>query len=129
MLSEILKNCDDLSDIMNHTEPTVWKFFTILPCNKNQLLPFRRSFDFDWKTLLYGSDAALTTSDNSVLRLILITSIFMFMQNKSSHLHQSQLTELIDSHSRSSELVRIMNKFGVGMSHDTMSGDIVKAIF
>ena len=34
MLSEVLKNCDDLSDIsfsdiMNHIEPTVWKFFTI----------------------------------------------------------------------------------------------------
>ena len=52
----------------------------------------------------------------------------MFMQNKSSHLLQSQLTEL-DSHSRSSELVRIMNKFGVGMPCDTMSCDIVKAIF
>ena len=52
MLSEILKICDDLSDIsfsdiMNHIEPTVWKFFTILPCNyKNQLFTFRRSFDF-----------------------------------------------------------------------------------
>ena len=52
----------------------------------------------------------------------------MLMQNKSSHLLQSQLTELIDSHSRSSELVRIMNKFGVGMSRDTMSHDMVKAI-
>ena len=52
----------------------------------------------------------------------------MFMQNKSSHLLQSQLTELIDSHSRSSELVRIMNKFGVGVSRNTMSRDIVKAI-
>ena len=104
MLSEILKICDDLSDIMNHIEPTVWKFFTILPCNyKNQLFTFWRSFDFDWKTLLFGSDAAFTTFDNSVLRLILITSIFMFMQNKSSHLLQSQLTELIDSHSRSSQ--------------------------
>ena len=50
------------------------------------------------------------------------------MQNKSSHLLQSQLTELIDSHSRPSELVRIMNKFGVGVSRDTMSRDIVKAI-
>ena len=135
VLSEILKICDDLSDIsfsdiMNHIEPTVWKFFTILPCNyKNQLFTFWRSFDFDWKTLLFGSDAALTTFDNSVLRLILITSIFMFMQNKSSHLLQSQLTELIDSHSRSSELVRIMNKFGVGVPCDTMSCDIVKAIF
>ena len=109
---------------MNHTEPTVWKFFTILPCNKNQLLTFRRSFDFDWKTLLYGSDAALTAFDNSVLRLILITSIFMFMLNKSSHSLQSQLTELIDSHSRSSELVRIMNKFCVGLSRDTISRDI-----
>ena len=126
MLSEILKISDDLSDIsfsdiMNHIEPTVWKFFTTLPCNyKNQLFTFRRSFDFDWKTLLFGSDAALTTFDNSVLRLILITSIFMFMQNKSSHLLQSQLTELIDSHSRSSELVRIMNKFGVGVPRDTI---------
>ena len=134
MLSEILKNCDDLSDIslsyiMNHTEPTVWKFFTILSFNKNQLLTFRRSFDFDWKTLLYGSDTALTTFDNSVLRRILITSIFMLMQNKSSHLLQSQLTELIDSHSRSSDLVRIMNKFGVVVPLDTMSRDIVKAIF
>ena len=53
----------------------------------------------------------------------------MFMQNKSSHLLQSQPTELIDSHSRSSELVRIMNKFGVGVSRDTMSRDIVNAIF
>ena len=52
----------------------------------------------------------------------------MFMQNKSSHLLQSQLTELIDSHSRYSELVRIMNKFGVGVSSDTMRRDIVKAI-
>ena len=52
----------------------------------------------------------------------------MFMQNKYSHLLQSQLTELIDSHSRSSELVRIINKFGVGVSRDTMSRDIVKAI-
>ena len=134
MLSEILKNCDDLSDIsfydiMNHIEPTVWKFFTILSFNRNQLLTFRRSFDFDWKTLLYGSDTALTTFDNSVLRRILIISIFMSMQNKSSHLLQSQLTELIDLHSRSSELVRIMNKFGVGVSRDTMSRDIVKAIF
>ena len=123
MLSEILKNCDDLSDIsfsdiMNHIEPTVWKFFTISSFDKNQLLTFQRSFDFDWKTLLYGSDTALTTFDNSVLRLILITSVFMFMQNKSSHLHQSQPTELIDSHSRYSELVRIMNKFGVGVSRD-----------
>ena len=42
---------------------------------------------------------------------------------------ETQLTELIDSHSRSSELVRIMNKFGVGMPCDTMSCDIVKAIF
>ena len=63
MLSEILKNCYDLSDIsfsdiMNHTEPTVWKFFTILSFDKNQLLTFQRSFDFDWKTLLYGSDTA-----------------------------------------------------------------------
>ena len=115
-LSEILKNCGDLSDIMNHIEPTVWKFFTILSFDKNQLLTFQRSFDFDWKTLLYGSDTALTTFDNPVLRLILITSVFMFMQNKSSHLLQSQPTELIDSHSRSSELVRIMNKFGVGVS-------------
>ena len=103
MLSEILKNCDDLSDIsfydiMNHIEPTVWKFFTILSFNKNQLLIFRRSFDFDWKTLLHDSDTALTTFDNSVLRRILITSIFMFMQNKSSHLLQSQLTELINFH-------------------------------
>ena len=53
----------------------------------------------------------------------------MFMQNKSSHLLHSQPTELIDSHSRSSELVRIMNKFGVGVSRDTMSRDSVKAIF
>ena len=133
MLSEILKNCDDLSDIsfsdiMNHIEPTVWNFFTILSLNKSQLLTFQRSFDFDWKTLLYVSDTALTTFDDSVLRRILITSIFMFMQNKSSHLLQSQLTELIDSHSRSSELVRIMNKFGVGVSRDMMSRDIVKAI-
>ena len=35
MLSDILKNCDDLSDIsfsdiMNHIESTVWNFFTIL---------------------------------------------------------------------------------------------------
>ena len=52
----------------------------------------------------------------------------MFMQNKSSHLLQSQLTEVINSHSRSSELVRIINKFGVGVSHDTVSRDIVKAI-
>ena len=52
----------------------------------------------------------------------------MFMQNKSSHLLQSQLTELIDSHSRSSGLVRILNKFGVGVSHDTVRHDIVKAI-
>ena len=134
MLSEILKNCDDLSDIsfsdiMNHIEPTVWKFSTTLSFDKNQLLTFQRSFDFDWKTLLYGSDTALTTFDNSVLRLILITSVFMFMQNKSSHLLQSQPTELIDSHIRSSELFRIMNKFGVGVSRDTMSRDIVKAIF
>ena len=105
MLSEILKNCDDLSDIslsyiMNHIEPTVWNFFTILSFNKSQLLTFQRYFDFDWKTLLYVSDTALTTFDNSVLRQILITSIFMFMQNKSSHLLQSQLTELTDSHSR-----------------------------
>ena len=104
MLSEILKNCDDLSDsfsdIMNYIEPTVWTFFTILSFDKNQLLTFQRSFDFDWKTLLYGSDTALTTFDNSVLRLILITSVFMFMQNKSSHLLQSQPTKLIDSHSR-----------------------------
>ena len=118
MLSEILKICDDLSDIMNHIEPTVWKFFTISSFDKNQLLTFQRSFDFDWKTLLYGSDTALTTFDNSVLRLILITSVFMFMQNKSSHLLQSQPTELIDSHSRYSELVRIMNKFGVGVSRE-----------
>ena len=52
----------------------------------------------------------------------------MFMQFKSSHLLQSQLTELTDSHNRYSELVRIMNKFGVGVSSDTMSRDIVKAI-
>ena len=52
----------------------------------------------------------------------------MFMQNKYCHLLQSQLTELIDSHNRSSELVRIMNKFGVGVSRDTMSRDIVKAM-
>ena len=69
MLSGILKNCDDLSDIsfsdiMNHIEPTVWKFFTISSFDKNQLLTFQRSFDFDWKTLLYGSDTALTTFDN-----------------------------------------------------------------
>ena len=133
MLSGILKNCDDLpdisfSDIMNHIEPTVWNFFTILSFDKSQLLTFQRSFNFDWKTLLYVSDTALTTFDDSVLRKILITSIFMFMQNKSSHLLQSQLTELIDSHSRSSELVRIMNKFGVGVSRDTMSHDTVKAI-
>ena len=132
MLSEILKNCDDLSDIslsyiINHIEPTVWNFFTI-SFNKSQLLRFQRYFDFDWKTLLYVSDTAFTTFDNSVLRKILITSIFMFMLNKSSHLLQSQLTELIDSHSRYSELVRIMNKFSVGMSSDTMSHDIVKAI-
>ena len=42
----------------------------------------------------------------------------MFMQNKSNHLLQSQPKELIDSHSRYSELVRIMNKFGVGVSRD-----------
>ena len=46
MLSEILKNCDDLSDIslsyiMNHIEPTVWNFFTILSFNKSQLLTFQ----------------------------------------------------------------------------------------
>ena len=52
----------------------------------------------------------------------------MFMQNKYSHLLQSQLTELIDSHSRSSELVRLMNKFGVGVSRDRMSRDIAKVI-
>ena len=45
MLSEILKNCDDLSDvrffdIMNHIEPTVWNFFTILSLSKSQLLTF-----------------------------------------------------------------------------------------
>ena len=113
---------------MNHIEPIVWNFLTILSLNKSQLLTFQRSFDFDWKTLLYVSDTALTTFDDSVLRRILITSIFMFMQNKSSHVLQSQLTEVIDSHSRSSELVRIMNKFGVGVSRDTMSRDIVKAI-
>ena len=38
MLSEIVKNCDDLSDIsfsdtMNHT---VWNFFTILSFDKSQ---------------------------------------------------------------------------------------------
>ena len=115
MLSEILKNCDDLSDIsfsdiMDHIEPTVWNFFTVLSLNKSQLLTIQRYFDFDWKTLLYVSDTSLTTFDDSVLRRIPITSTFMFMQNKSSHLLQSQLTGLIDSHSRSSELVRIMNK-------------------
>ena len=113
---------------MNHNEPTLWNFFTILSFNKSQLLTFQRYFDIDWKTLLYVSDTALTTFDNSVLRQILITSIFMFMQNKSNRLLQSQLTELTDSHSRYSELVRIMNKFGVGVSSDTMSCDIVKAI-
>ena len=113
---------------MNHIESTVWNFFTILSLNKSQLLTFQRSSDFDWKTLLYVSDTALTTFDGSVLRQILIISIFMFMQNKSSHLLQSQLTELIDKHSRSRELVRTMNKFGAGVSHDTMSHDIVKAI-
>ena len=118
-MSHLLKNCDDLSDItfsdiMNHIEPTVWNFFTILSLPKIQLLTFKRSFDFDWKTSLYVSDTALT--------------IVMFMQNKSSHLLQSQLTELIDSHSRSSELARIVNKFGVGVSRDAMSRDIVKAI-
>ena len=113
---------------MNHIEPAVWNLFTILSFDKSQLLTFKRSFDFDWKALLYFSDTALTTFDDSVLRKILITSIFMFMQNKSSHLLQSQLTELIDSHNRSSELVRIMNKFGVGVSRDTMSHEIVKAI-
>ena len=113
---------------MNHIEPTVWNLFTIVSFDKSQLLTFQRSFDFDCKTLLYVSDTALTTSDDSALRKILITSIFMLKQNKSSHLLQSQLTELIDSHSRSSELVRIMNKFGVGVSRDTMSHDIVKAI-
>ena len=47
MLSEILKICDDLSDIsfsdiMNHIEPTVLKFFAILPCNyKINCLHFR----------------------------------------------------------------------------------------
>ena len=133
MLSEILKHYDDLSDIslsymMNHIEPTLWNFFTILSFNKSQLLTFQRYFDIDWKTLLYVSDTALTTFDNSVLRQILITSIFMFMQNKSSHLLQSQLTELTDSHSRYSELVRIMNIFGVGVSSDTMSRAIVMAI-
>ena len=131
-LSEVLKNCDELSDItfsdiMNHIEPTVWNFFTILSLNKIQPSTFQRSFDFDWKTLIYVSDTALTTFD-LVLRRILITSISMFMQNKSSYLLQSQLTELIDSQSRSSELVRIMNKFSVDMSHDTMSREILKAI-
>ena len=48
----------------------------------------------------------------------------MSMQNKASHLLQS----LIDSHSRFSEPVRIINKFGVGVSRDTMSRDTVKAI-
>ena len=52
----------------------------------------------------------------------------MFMQDKSSHLLQSQLTEFIDSHSRSSELVRIMKQVCAGVSRDTMSRDIVKAI-
>ena len=70
----------------------------------------------------------MTTFNDSVLRRILITAIFMLMQNISSHLLLSQLEELVDSHSRSSELVRIMNKFCVGMSCDTMSRDIVKAI-
>ena len=50
------------------------------------------------------------------------------MQNLSCHLLQSQLTELIDSHSRSSELVRVLNKFGFSVSHDTMSPSIVKAV-
>ena len=131
-LSEVLKNCDDLSDItfsdiMNHIEPAVWNFVTILSLNKSQLSTFQRSFDFDWKTLIYVSDTALPTFD-SVLRRILITSISMFMQNKSSHLLQSQLTELIDSQSISSKLVTIMNNFSVDMSHDTMSREIVKAI-
>ena len=52
----------------------------------------------------------------------------MFMQNPSCHLLQSQLTELIDSHSRSSELIQVLNKFGVVVSRDTMSRCIVATV-
>ena len=52
----------------------------------------------------------------------------MFMQNPSVHLLQSQLTELIDSHSKSSELIQVLNKFGVVVSRDTMNCCIVAAV-
>ena len=59
---------------------------------------------------------------------MLITCILTFMQNPSCHLLQSQLTELIDSHSRSSELIQVLNKFGVVVSRDTMSRCIVATV-
>ena len=54
----------------------------------------------------------------------------MFMQNPSCHLLQSQLTELIDSHSGSSELVKVLDKFlfGVSVSCDTMSHSVIEAV-
>ena len=130
--SELFKCCEDLSeitlsDIVKQIDPVVWNFFTILSLNKSQLETFKKSFDFDWTTPVNLSDIS-ETAENSVLRRILISSLFMFMQNPSCHLLQSQLTELIDSHSRSSELVKVLNKFGVSVSRDTMSRSIIKAV-
>ena len=131
--SELFKSCEDLSeitisDIVKQIDPVVRNFFTILSLNKSQLETFKKkSFDFDWTTLVNLSDISETV-ENSVLRRILISSLFMFMQNPSCHLLQSQLTELTDSHSRSSELVKVLNEFGVSVSHDTMSHSIIKAV-
>ena len=59
---------------------------------------------------------------------MLTTCILMFMQNQSCHLLQPQLTELIDSHSRSSEPIQFLTKFGVVVSRDTMSHCIVATV-
>ena len=112
---------------MKQLDPVVWNFFTILSLNKSQLETFKKSFDFDWTNPVNLSDISEIV-ENSVLRRILISSLFMFMQNPSCHLLQSQLTELIDSHSRSSELVKVLNKFGFSVSRDTMSRSIIKAV-
>ena len=127
--SELFRSCEDLSEItfsdtVRQIDPVVWNFFTILSLSKSQLKTFKKSFDFDWTTPVNNISE---TVENSVLRRILISSLFMFMQNPSCHLLQSQHTELIDSHSRSRELVKVLSKFGVSVSHDTMSCFISKA--
>ena len=131
--TEWLRKCDDLSDVkvfdmIKQIDPVVWNFFTILSLNKSKLSTFQKSFDFDWETQIYFGNLTITVED-SVLRRMLITCMYSYVYAESILLFtSSQLTELIDSYSRSSELIQVLNKFGVVVSRGTMSRCIAATV-